>query len=178
MRFLAAILALLAACGDNLAGPIGVEDYPAAVREAVCHQLTRCGEIESFETCLTTQLHLTLAFTASQLAAIRADKILYSGAAARACVDGIAGASCDATSPSGRDGNGFAHTSSPIVPPHELSEANDSGSVVSRSAHQRGCRAAFAMVRSVSAGGIVNPLRTSRRRGPATGVSTVSTSAS
>jgi len=102
MRSLAAMIALFAACGDNLAGPIGVEDYPAAVREAVCRRLTRCGEIESFEICLTTQLRLTIEFTASQLAAIRADKILYSGAAARACVAGIASASCDATSPSGR----------------------------------------------------------------------------
>jgi hypothetical protein len=64
------------------------------------------------------------------------------------------------------------------VPPHERSEANSSGSVVSRSIHQRGWRAALATVRAVSAGGMVNPLRTSRSRGPATGVSTVSTSAS
>jgi hypothetical protein len=102
MRSLAAMIALLAACGDNLAGPVAVEDYPAAVREAVCRQLTRCGEIESFETCLTTQLRLTVAFTASQLAAIRTGRILYSGAAARVCVDEIASASCDASSPSGR----------------------------------------------------------------------------
>jgi hypothetical protein len=101
MRSFAAILALLAACGDNLA-PVAVEDYPVAVREAVCRQLTRCGEIESFETCLTTQLHLTIAFTASQLAAIRTGRIRYDGAAARVCVDEIAGASCDASSPSGR----------------------------------------------------------------------------
>ena len=102
MRCLAAFLALLVACGDNLAGPVAVEDYPAAVREAVCRQLSRCGEIESFETCLTTQLHLTIAFTASELAAIRAGRVAYSGAAARACVDGIASASCDVTSPTGR----------------------------------------------------------------------------
>lgn len=102
MRCLAAILALVAACGDNLAGPVAVADYPVAVREAVCRQLTRCGEIESFEICLTAQIHLTVAFTASELAAIRTGKIAYSGAAARACVDGIAGASCDATGPTGR----------------------------------------------------------------------------
>src|SRR5262245_42206913 len=101
MRCFAAILALLAACGDNLA-PVAVEDYPAAVRDAVCRQLTRCGEIESFETCLTTQLHLTIAFTASQLAAIRTGRIRYSGVAARICVDEIADASCDASTPSGR----------------------------------------------------------------------------
>jgi hypothetical protein len=103
MRSLAAMIALLAACGDNLAGPVAVEDYPATVREAVCRQLIRCGEIESFDTCMTTQLpFLHVAFTASELAAIRTGRILYSGAAARACVDGIAGASCDVTSLSGR----------------------------------------------------------------------------
>jgi len=102
MRPLAAMIALLAACGDNLAGPVAVDEYPAAVREAVCRQLTRCGEIESFDTCLTTQIHLTVAFSASELAAMRAGKIAYSGATARACVDGIAGASCDTTSPTGR----------------------------------------------------------------------------
>jgi hypothetical protein len=102
MRPLAAMIALVAACGDNLAGPVAAEDYPAAVREAVCRRLTRCGEIESFETCLTTQIRLTVAFTASELAAIHAGEIAYSGSAARACVDGIAGASCDATSPTGR----------------------------------------------------------------------------
>src|SRR4051812_16361523 len=102
MRALAAMLALLAACGDNLAGPVAVEDYPAAVREAVCRRLTRCGAVESFATCMTTQLGLTIAFTASELAAIRVGAIAYSGTAARACVDGIAGASWDATSSSGR----------------------------------------------------------------------------
>jgi hypothetical protein len=102
MRSLAAMIALLAACGDNLAGPVAVEDYPAAVHEAACRQLARCGDVESFDICLTTQIHLTVAFTASQLAAIRTGRARYSGAAARACVDGIAGASCDVTSPTGR----------------------------------------------------------------------------
>src|SRR5262249_40269135 len=95
MRALAAMIALLAACGDNLAGPVSVDDYPAAVREAVCRQLTRCGDVESFDTCMTTQIRLTIAFSASELAAMRTGKIAYSGASARVCVDGIAGASCD-----------------------------------------------------------------------------------
>ena len=46
------------------------------------------------------------------------------------------------------------------------SDANSSGSVVSRSNHQAGCRAPSAKVRSDSDGGIVRPLRTSRSRGP------------
>jgi hypothetical protein len=102
MRSLAAMIALLAACGDNLPGPVPADDYPAAVREAVCRQLTRCGGVESFDTCLTTQIDLIIAFSASELAAMRAGTIAYSGATARACVDGIAGASCDVTSQTGR----------------------------------------------------------------------------
>lgn len=102
MRALAAMIALLSACGDNLAGPVAADDYPAAVREAVCRLLTRCGDVEGFDTCMTTNLRLTIAFTASELAAIRAGTIVYSGATVRACVDGIAGASCDVTTPTGR----------------------------------------------------------------------------
>ena len=59
-----------------------------------------------------------------------------------------------------------------------LSEANSSGSVVRRSNHQAGCNAPSAKVFSDRDGGMVRPLRTSRSRGPGTGVSTVSTSAS
>src|SRR3954471_6507730 len=76
------------------------------------------------------------------------------------------------------DGSKTRSTSSATVPPQDRSEANSRGSVVSRSNHQRGCRAALVMVRMDSAGGMVKPLRTSRSRGPATGVSTVRTRAS
>ena len=56
--------------------------------------------------------------------------------------------------------------------------ANVNGSVVSRLNHQCGCRAPSRNVRSESAGGMVSPLRMSRRRPPPTAVSTVSTSVS
>ena len=69
-------------------------------------------------------------------------------------------------------------TNSATVPLKWLIEANSSGAVVSRSNHHAGCSAPSAKVRSDSVGGIVSPLRTSRSRRPATGVSTVSTSAS
>ena len=62
---------------------------------------------------------------------------------------------------------------SPTVPGQRSSEANASGSVVSRSNHQRGCGTASSTVRSVNAGGIDIPLRVSRSRAPATGTSTV-----
>jgi hypothetical protein len=98
MRTLAAMIALLAACGDNLAGPIAIADFSVAVREAVCQRLVRCGEIESLEVCHATNIGLTIAFTASDLAAVDLGKVRYSGAAARSCIDGYASASCDRTS--------------------------------------------------------------------------------
>ena len=67
---------------------------------------------------------------------------------------------------------------SATVPGHRSSDANDSGSVVSRSNHQRGCGTASRTVRRVSAGGIDMPLRVSRSRAPATGTSTVTSSVS
>ena len=62
---------------------------------------------------------------------------------------------------------------SATVPGQRSNDANDSGSVVSRSNHQRGCGTASSTVRNVSAGGIDMPLRVSRSRAPATGTSTV-----
>ena len=75
-------------------------------------------------------------------------------------------------------GSKIRPTRSATVPSERVSEANSSGSVVSRSNHHRGCSAPSAKVRADSEGGMVSPLRTSRSRAPATGVSTVSTSAS
>ncbi|CKP66159.1 Uncharacterised protein [Mycobacterium tuberculosis] len=62
---------------------------------------------------------------------------------------------------------------SPTVPGQRSSEAKASGSVVNKSNHHRGCPIASRTVRSVSAGGMDIPLRTSRSRAPATGTSTV-----
>lgn len=99
---LAAILALGAACGDNI-HPVAIDDYPAAVREALCRQLVRCGEVESIEDCLVINLG-TVAFTASERAAIDSGAIIYDAIAARTCVDGIASQSCDRSSESSRRG--------------------------------------------------------------------------
>ena len=62
---------------------------------------------------------------------------------------------------------------SPTVPPVDDSDANSSFGVVRKSIHHHGRGSAFAIVPSDSCGGIENPLRPSRRRLPAIGVSTV-----
>ena len=69
-------------------------------------------------------------------------------------------------------------SSSPTVPPVVESDANSSLGVVRKSNHHHGRGMAFAIVFTVSCGGIEKPLRLSRRRAPATGVSTVNMSVS
>ena len=69
-------------------------------------------------------------------------------------------------------------SSSPTVPPVELSEANSSFAVVRKSHHHQGRGMALSTVPRLSWGGIEKPLRASRRRAPATGVSTVKKSVS
>ncbi|MDQ1175924.1 hypothetical protein QE416_000660 [Microbacterium sp. SORGH_AS 421] len=66
-----------------------------------------------------------------------------------------------------------AFSSSPTVPPVVLSDANSSLGVVRKSIHHQGRGIALTMVPTVSCGGIEKPLRLSRRRAPAMGVSTV-----
>jgi hypothetical protein len=70
-------------------------------------------------------------------------------------------------------GSNMVSRYSATVPGQRSSDANDSGSVVSRSNHQRRCGMASSTVRSVNVGGIDMPLRVSRNRAPATGTSTV-----
>ena len=64
-------------------------------------------------------------------------------------------------------------SSSPTVPPVELREANSSFGVVRKSNHHQGRGRASSTVPREICGGIEKPLRLSRRRAPATGVSTV-----
>ena len=71
-----------------------------------------------------------------------------------------------------------ASSSSPTVPPVVDSEANSSFGVVRKSIHHHGRGIALMIVPRVSCGGIEKPLRLSRRRAPATGVSTVNMSVS
>ncbi len=62
---------------------------------------------------------------------------------------------------------------SPTVPPVLDSEANSRVGVVRKSNHHQGRVAVSSTVLSVSWGGMENPLRLSRSRAPAIGVSTV-----
>ena len=71
-----------------------------------------------------------------------------------------------------------ASSNSPTVPPVEESEANSNLGVVRKSYHHHGRGIAFATVFSESWGGMEKPLRLSRRRAPAMGVSTVKKSVS
>ncbi len=64
-------------------------------------------------------------------------------------------------------------SSSPTVPPVDESDANSSDGVVRKLIHHAGRGIALMTVPGVSCGGIEKPLRLSRRRAPATGVSTV-----
>lgn len=66
-----------------------------------------------------------------------------------------------------------ASSSSPTVPPVEVSEANSSRGVVRKSYHHHGRGIALTTVLRVNCGGMEKPLRWSRRRAPATGTSTV-----
>ena len=75
-------------------------------------------------------------------------------------------------------GSNSSSMSSAMVRSQPPSDANVSGAVVRRFAHQAGCMAMSATVWTVSVGGIEKPLRASRRRFPATGTSTVNISAS
>src|SRR5699024_12259908 len=62
---------------------------------------------------------------------------------------------------------------SETVPPVFVSEANSSWGVVRKLNHQDARGIASTIVVAVNCGGIENPLRVSRIRGPASGVSTV-----
>ena len=64
-------------------------------------------------------------------------------------------------------------SSSPTVPPVLLNDANDSVGVVRKSTHHQGRGIAFATVPNEICGGMEKPLRLSRSRAPAIGVSTV-----
>ena len=72
-------------------------------------------------------------------------------------------------------GSNMWSSSSPTVPDQASSEAKASGSVVRKLTHHAGRGIALATVRADRVGGIVMPLRVSRRRAPATGTSTVTT---
>jgi hypothetical protein len=75
-------------------------------------------------------------------------------------------------------GSNMVSSSSATVPLQRSRLANASGSVVRKLIHHSGRGRALRTVPAVSAGGIEKPLRLSRRRAPATGTSTVTSSVS
>src|SRR6185437_7374439 len=76
------------------------------------------------------------------------------------------------------DGSNSLSANSPSVPPEDVNDANVNGLVVNKLSHHVGCVAASRIVRAVSAGGNENPARSSRKRLPPTGTSTVKIRAS
>jgi len=103
MRKLLVTTLLLAACGGG-GDSVSFADYPDAAREAVCHFLVRCGDIESLDVCMTSNIgsEINIHIPASLQAAVDMAKIKYSGTAAAACLDALANRSCDSTSQSSR----------------------------------------------------------------------------
>ena len=77
-------------------------DYPAEARDSFCRYLARCGDIESVETCRTTNLDQFFGVSASERAGIDMSKIRYSAENAAGCLDAFANRSCDLTSQSNR----------------------------------------------------------------------------
>lgn len=90
---------VLAACGTD---SISIDSYPAAVRDAFCGYLAKCGDVESVATCRTTNIGLDIHLSASETAAINMSKIQFSGDSAKTCLDALASRDCDVTSQSNR----------------------------------------------------------------------------
>lgn len=100
MRSLAIMIVVLcAACGTD---SVSIDDYPAAVRDAGCRYLARCGAVEDLDTCRKINVGTTIHLSASDRAAVDMGKTKYDGARAQACLDALAGRSCDVTSESHR----------------------------------------------------------------------------
>jgi hypothetical protein len=101
MRNLVISCALLAACGGGT-GSVSIDSYPSAVRDAFCRYLTRCGDVESIDTCKKINIGLTVHVSASQQQAVDMGKSKYHGDNAAACLDAFGARSCDVTSQSNR----------------------------------------------------------------------------
>jgi hypothetical protein len=102
------IVTLSAACGS---GAVSRDDYPAALRDARCHYLVSCGAVDNLDTCRKANIGglggldpdlVVQRLSASVQAAIGKGKIAYDGGSAQACLDALAGRSCDVTSQDNR----------------------------------------------------------------------------
>ncbi|MBC7978425.1 MAG: hypothetical protein H7138_25860, partial [Myxococcales bacterium] len=100
-KLIAAVVVVLTACGDG-GGSLSIEAYPAALRDAFCAYAVDCGTIVDVEACRTTTIGQPPHLSASLVAAVEAGKVKFRGGDAQACVDALAGRSCDVTSESSR----------------------------------------------------------------------------
>jgi hypothetical protein len=101
LKLIAVGVALLAACGDNLAG-ISLDDLAAASRDARCAHAVTCGEVADVATCRTTSLGNPGHISATLRAAIEDGIVTFNAADAEACNEALASRSCDVTSQSSR----------------------------------------------------------------------------
>jgi hypothetical protein len=100
MRTLAIMTVVLcAACGTD---SVALDDYPAAIRDAGCRYLAKCGLVEDLDTCRKINVGDSPHFSASGRAAIDMGKTRYDGEHAQSCLDALAARSCDVTSESYR----------------------------------------------------------------------------
>lgn len=99
-KLVVALAVLAAACGGK--DSIALDDYPQAFRDAFCRNFIKCNAVRDLETCRNLNFGVDLYITASGQAAFDMGKAEFDGEKAQACVDGIAGASCDLTSESQR----------------------------------------------------------------------------
>jgi hypothetical protein len=83
------LLASLAGCGDDLE----LGELEAAVMEAGCERLARCGAYPSEEACLTANAGYRYD-TSTMQAAVDDGSVVYDAAAARAYFDAVAASSC------------------------------------------------------------------------------------
>lgn len=94
-----AALALLAACGDNLAG-FDLANLGTAIESARCERLVRCGVLPSVEECLAVS---RTPYQADRIAAIDARSIQFRENRIDECLAAMANASCDETDESVRE---------------------------------------------------------------------------
>jgi len=95
-----AFIALLAACGDDLAG-VAIEDYAAALRAADCKYLVGCGVLRDLESCGRANLG-PYAVAPRFLEAVRDGSVIWHSRAAAQCLETRATLTCDREDPARR----------------------------------------------------------------------------
>jgi len=107
MRRIVWLVGVVAACGEDVgSGPnIPILMTTAALKDAQCEHLVRCGEFPDKATCARYALvsNIELEPTPQIVAAVLAGKLYYNGASFAACVAAIASATCDRTDQDSRD---------------------------------------------------------------------------